>query len=184
MLNLAKQHEWELDEDAVAQHPVQRNCLSVISQLCDIDATKVGGAVDGCGVVSWALPLRALATGYARLATADGPAQAVVSAMTTHPDLVAGKRRLCTALMQAYPGKIITKVGAGGVYGASVLDEGLGIAIKVLDGDAKAASVALLTVLSDLGINAQQAEGLTRFASPVILNTNREVVGRYEAVRN
>ena len=184
MLSLAKFHGWELAGYADADHPVQRNCLSVVSRLCDIDADAVGGAVDGCGVVSWAVPLRALATGYARLAPADGSTQAVVSAMTAHADLVAGKRRLCTALMQAYPGRVLAKVGAGGVYGATVLDEGLGIAVKVLDGDAKAASVALLTVLSDLGLDPQEADTLARFAHPVILNTNFAVVGHYEAVRN
>ncbi len=67
---------------------------------------------------------------------------------------------------------------------STLLEEGLGIAVKVLDGDAKATSVALLTVLSDLGLAPQEADTLARFANPVILNTNLEVVGQYEAVRN
>ncbi len=102
--------------------------------------------------------------------------------MMRNPDLVAGKRRSCTALMQTYPGRVLAKVGAGGVYGATLLDRGLGIAVKVLDGDPRAATVALVAVLDHLGLDTTSSDTLARFAKPVILNTNHEVVGHYEAV--
>ena len=104
--------------------------------------------------------------------------------MMTYPELVAGKRRLCTALMKAYRGQVLAKVGAGGVYGVALLDRGWGVAIKVLDGDSKAAAVALLAVLDSLGLDYRRSTLLSRFAKPVILNTNRQVVGHYSLTRS
>lgn len=184
MLALAKFHGWNQDGYECDDHPVQQRCRSVIADWFALPMSDVHGAVDGCGVISWAVPLKGLATGYAKLAGADEPMRAVVRAMTEHPDLVAGKRRLCTTLMRAFPGKVLAKVGAGGVYGAALLDRGLGIAIKVLDGDSKAASVALTAVLSELGLELNEAGEWARFVHPVIVNTNRRIVGRYEAVRS
>ncbi len=182
MLSLAKFHGWDETGYAVEGHPVQEKCRLTISTWFGLAPGDVCGAVDGCGVVSWAVPVRAIARGYARLANADPPMQKIVSAMVRHPDLVAGRRRLCTELMKAFPGKVLAKVGAGGVYAATLLDQGLGVAIKVPDGDSKAAAVALLAVLDHLGLDVGSEAALSRFAKPVILNTNHEVVGHYEAV--
>ncbi len=182
MLSLAMFHGWDTRGYAVESHPVQQRCRSVISQWFELPANDVRGGVDGCGVVSWAVPLRALATGYARLADADGSMKSIVSAMMRHPDLVAGKRRSCTAIMEAYPARVLAKVGAGGVYAATLLDQGLGVAVKVVDGDARASTPALLAVLDHLGLDTASSDTLSRFAKPVILNTNGEVVGHYEAV--
>ena len=106
----------------------------------------------------------------------------IVSAMMSHPDLVAGKRRLCTALMNAYPGEILVKVGAAGVYGAALMERGLGIAIKAVDGDPRAAAVALLHVLEGLGVDPPPSAVLADFARPVVLNTNLLPVGHYEPI--
>lgn len=179
MLALAKLHGWTEEGYEVAGHPVQDRCRSAIGQACGVPERAIGAAVDGCGVVSWSLSLRAMAAGYARLSHADGAMGEIVTAMTTHPDLVAGKRRLCTALMGAYPGRIVAKVGAGGVYGAALIEERLGIAIKVIDGDHIAAAVALLAILDRLGLQPPAASVLPEFARPIILNTNRKIVGSY-----
>lgn len=180
MLVLAKHRGWDSENYAIEGHPVQERCRSAIATLCGVPSSTLGAAGDGCGVVSWALPLRAMATGYARCARSSGAMRQVVAAITKHADLVAGKRRLCTALMRAYPGEMLAKVGAGGVYCAASIEAGLGIAIKAIDGDHRAAAVALVEVLHQLGLAAAPASRLPEFARPVILNTNGEVVGRYE----
>jgi L-asparaginase II len=97
--------------------------------------------------------------------------------MVSHPDLVAGAGRLCTVLMAAFPGRVLAKVGAEGVYGAALLDEGLGIALKVEDGNAWACNVALLAVLEQLGLDIASAPTLRKFARLPILNTRRDEVG-------
>jgi L-asparaginase II len=97
--------------------------------------------------------------------------------MTGHPDLVAGRDRLDTELMRAYPGAIVTKVGADGVWGAALLRRGLGLAVKVEDGHVRASMVALLAVLDQLGLDPHPSEILPRFASQTIVNTRGLSVG-------
>ena len=181
MLAVAMSHDWTRNGYEQLEHPVQQRCLAILSEWCGIATDQVGATVDGCGVISWAVPLRAIAAGYARIAADTGPMRDIVSAMTTHPELVAGTRRLCTGVMQHYPGGILAKVGAGGVYAAALLDRCLGIAIKVLDGDSRAAAVALMAVLEQMGVTPNPSETLARFATPVILNTNKAIVGHLES---
>lgn len=131
-------------------------------------------------MLCFALPLRALAVGYAHLARREGAAAQVVDAMRARPDLVAGRRRLCTAIMRAQP-NVLAKVGAEGVYGAALLDRGWGIAIKVEDGNTRAAGVCLLAVLDALGVKPSARTALPRYAEPPINNTRGDVVGALRA---
>jgi L-asparaginase II len=97
--------------------------------------------------------------------------------MMAHPDLVAGQQRLCTAVMQAYPGEVVAKVGADGVYGAGLPRRGLGVALKVEDGDNRSAMVALVAILAQLGLEPDPRECLARYAAFPVPNTRDEVVG-------
>ena len=180
MLALAQHRGWNKNDYGLVEHPVQQRCRVAISEWCGVPHGDLGVSVDGCGVISWVLPLRALAAGYARLANASGAARHIVAAMTSYPDLVAGKGRLCTALMRAYPGEIVAKVGAGGVYGVGLIGKRMGVAIKAMDGNYRAAAVGLLAVLSQLGLEPAPESTLPDFSRPVILNTNGESVGHYE----
>jgi L-asparaginase II len=74
--------------------------------------------------------------------------------MLAHPELVAGEGRPCTELMRAFPGRVIAKVGAEGVYSALVMDRQVGVALKVADGHTQAAVFALHAVLGELGLGA------------------------------
>jgi len=80
--------------------------------------------------------------------------------MLRHPDLIAGSGRPCTDMMRAHPGRVLTKVGAEGVYSALVIPESLGIALKVEDGNSEAAALAVAAVLTQLGVKPQP-ESLT-----------------------
>jgi L-asparaginase II len=135
--------------------------------------------VDGCGVVTFQVPLERMAAAFARLGTdQDAAAARVRGAMLAHPDLVAGRYRLCTEVMRAYAGEIVAKVGADGVYGAALPRRGLGLAIKVEDGDARANMAALVAVLEQLGFARRPA--LARFARFPLPNTRDEIVGAVE----
>lgn len=183
MLALARHRGWPTAGYERPDHPVQTRCRESVARWTGVPADALGEATDGCGVVAFALPLRAMATAYARLgtSTSDAPRR-VVRAMTAHPDLVAGTGRPCTALMQAYPGRLVVKVGAEGVYGAALPDQGIGIGIKVEDGHAWAAVVALIAILDSLDLEPPPATLLAPFARPVIRNTRGVSVGALEAV--
>jgi len=178
MLALARHHGWPTAGYNAAGHPVQDRILDVMSEYADLEPDAVGQAVDGCTAVTFALPLRNMALSFARLVASRDPApRRVVHAMVSRPDLVAGHGRLCTAVMAAYPGQVLAKVGADGVYGAAVMDRGLGIALKVEDGNWRACNVALVAVLEQLGLTPSPSQTLARYATVPVRNTRRQDVG-------
>jgi L-asparaginase II len=163
MLALARHHEWPTEDYHRLAHPVQQRCLDEVSRWTGVSRDEIGTAVDGCGVVCFALPLRNMALAYARLTVAEfgsrmggahltSPQSAIVEAMLRHPELIAGERRPCTELMRAHPGRVIAKVGAEGVYCALLMGERLGVAVKIEDGHGPAAALAIAAVLDQLGV--------------------------------
>lgn len=183
MLALALHHGWPTRGYHEPAHPVQRRCKLVVAHWSGLPESDVPEAVDGCGVVTFAMPLRALALSYARLGASDQAApRRVAQAMMTHPDLVAGQGRPCTALMGAYPGRVLAKVGAEGVYGAALLEERLGVGLKVEDGHTWAAVVALWAVLEQLGLEPPPRVRTPMFAEVPVRNTRQETVGSLRAV--
>jgi L-asparaginase II len=168
MLALARHHGWPTEDYHKLSHPVQQRCLEAVSQWTDVAIDQIGTGVDGCGVACFALPLRNMAIAYARLGTSR-----VVEAMLRHPELIAGERRPCTDMMRAHPGRVITKVGAEGVYSALLVERRLGVALKVEDGHGPAAALALAAVLDQLGLRPQPATLVER----PNFNTRGERVG-------
>jgi L-asparaginase II len=151
MLLFAKASGWPLDGYWRPDHPVQRLALETVSALTDHPIEEIATATDGCGVVTFGMPLRGLATAFARLAdppaVADRPLRDALvrirDAMMLHPELVAGEhRRLDTALMRSLPGVVVSKGGAEGVQAVGLLagatgrgSEPTGVALKIEDGD-------------------------------------------------
>lgn len=151
MLALARSHGWPTAGYEREAHPVQARCLEAIAEWSGQPAETIRLAVDGCTAVCHGLPLAAMALAYARLGASDDPAaRRIREAMMAHPGLVGGAGRLCTDLMAAYPGLILAKVGADGIYGAALPEARLGLALKVEDGDMRSARPALLAVLRQL----------------------------------
>jgi L-asparaginase II len=186
MLALAHVMEWPTAGYHHAWHPVQQRMLDEIARWSELPSDDIVTAVDGCGVVTFALPLNALAGAFGRLArSARGgttPAGRIVRAMVASPEFAAGTGRLCTKLMQATGGRVFAKVGAEGVYAAGVPGAELGIALKVEDGARRAAEPALIAVLRTLGLLPDQAFAeLEGYAHPDIRNTRDEVVGTIRA---
>jgi L-asparaginase II len=167
MLALAKHHGWPTEFYTRVEHPVQQRCIAAVSRWTEVPAREIGVAVDGCGVACFALNLRSMARAYARL---EGP---ILEAMTMHPELIAGEGRPCTEMMRAHPGRVVTKVGAEGVYSALLTREGLGVALKVEDGHSLASALALAAVLAELGLRPQPASLMAR----PIANSRGETVG-------
>jgi L-asparaginase II len=174
MLALARHHGWPAEFYTRLEHPVQQRCLAEVSRWSGVPVERVGTAVDGCGVVCFALPLKNMAWAYAKLGTRDGEwGTGIVEAMLRHPELIAGVGRPCTEMMRAHPGRLIAKVGAAGVYCGLLTQEEWGIALKVEDGHGEAAVLAMVAALSELGLRPQP-EALR---SLPIVNTREETVG-------
>jgi L-asparaginase II len=167
MLALAKHHGWPTEFYARIEHPVQQRCLKSVAAYTDVAPGDLGVAVDGCGVACFALPLRNMALAYTRL---DGP---ILEAMLLQPDLIAGTGRPCTEMMRGHPGRVVTKVGAEGVYSALLVREGLGVALKVMDGHSLASALAIAAVLTELGLRPQPSSLIRK----PITNSRGETVG-------
>jgi len=153
MLAGAVARGWEPGRYTSPDHPLQAVVTDTLVGLAGAPVEHLG--VDGCGVPVHALPLRALATAYARLGTRaatgeEGPA-AVVEAVRRHPFMLCGTGQLDTVMLEATGGRVLSKVGAEAVYGAVRLDTGQGLALKVLDGAPRARGAALVSLLQALG---------------------------------
>jgi L-asparaginase II len=177
-------------------HPIQRDILAVFSEIADLDESPLT-AVDGCSAPTFGVPLRSLALGFARLA---GPRQKldsemaeavkrIVAAMTTHPEMVGGTKGVFdTDLMRVMRGRAIAKVGAESVYAVGVLPcqrfaRGLGIALKIEDGTARARHPAVVEVLRQLGLlNDRELSALKDYHTPPVKNHRQHVVGEMRAV--
>ena len=190
MLALAHHHGWEPEGYERAGHPVQERIARSVMAWTGASPDEIRLGVDGCTVVCFALPLARMAAAYARLAAGTSPAAARIrDAMLRHPGLVAGVRRPCTEIMEAWPGEIIAKVGAEGVYSAALPRLGVGVALKVESGDARAAPIALVAVVRQIlerlapGLAAEfPVARLAPYTAPEIRNTRGAVTGVLRAV--
>ncbi len=189
MLALARHHGWPTQDYTEIGHPVQQRCLEEVARWTGAPERSIGLAVDGCGVTCFALPLRAMALAYARLGARriggqgsearEAAADRLVRAVTADPFLIAGQARLCTDLVAASGGRVVAKVGAEGVYSAALPEMGLGVTVKVEDGDFRSSGPALLAVLDQLAPGVAPVSDEWR--TPAVRNTRGMVVGRMEA---
>ena len=183
MLALARHHGWATEGYNKSGHPVQQRIMQEMVRWTGLDESEIGQGVDGCTAVTFAIPISRMALALTRLVESDGePERTVVSAMTENPELASGRNRLGTALMQAYPGELVVKVGAEGVYIAALKERGLGIGLKVEDGDSKASMTALVRVLDQFGLDPLPSTVVPHFAEMAVLNTRDEPVGHTRTV--
>jgi L-asparaginase II len=182
MLARAYSSEWPAVGYERREHPVQRDILREVSRWAGVSEPAIGQAVDGCGVVEFALPLEAMARAYARLAddarrSLELPSR-IVHAMQTRPFLIGGSDRFDSALIEATEGRVISKIGAEGVHSVAIIDDGIGIAVKVEDGAQRAQYPAVIRVLQHFGaLPADLPPRLAEYMPRVLRNTRGEVVG-------
>jgi len=168
MLALCRARGWSLEGYRLPQHPVQRGCLAEVAAAAEVDPATIPTAIDGCGVVTFALTLERMARAFARLESLDAGAR-VAAAMRAHPELIRGPLAADTRLMRALPGWT-AKGGAEGLLCASGPD-GLGVALKCADGGSRGLERALDSFLASLGVDLPEAGPET------VRNSRGEAVG-------
>lgn len=178
------------------ENPIQQAILETVSQFTETPRNEIPIAVDGCAAPNFALSVRVMAKSFLKLVFPPADfdenlreaCRRIVTAMMNYPELVGGTDRLDTLLMQAARGKFISKIGAEGVWLCGILPspaykKGLGIAMKIEDGDDKRArAVISVEVLRQLGIF--DAKTLPNISPLPIKNRRGEIVGRVEASFN
>lgn len=169
-----------------AGHPLQEMVREAMEAVTGAAHSADVCGTDGCSIPTYAVPLKNLALGFARLASGQGlgterarAARRILAACMAEPFYVAGTDRLDTRLMKAARGRVMVKTGAEGVYCGAVPELGLGIAIKCDDGASRAAEVAVAAILAKLlADDAGLAGALEDMANPVMRNWNGIEVGR------
>ena len=162
----------------------QTRVRTAVAAACEVDAASLLLGTDGCSAPNFALPLRNLAVGFKNLASADEAAQARVrAAMLAHPLLVSGEGRLDYDLSLAFPGRVVVKGGAEALLLLAFREPALGIAIKVIDGAARALGPILVETLKQLGLidDISQFPTLARYEAPSITNARKLKTGEVRA---
>jgi len=192
MLALALHEGHSIEDYEKPGHPVQKAILQTIADFAGMEPQAVIIAVDGCGVPTFALPVRRAALAYARLVDPrDFPplrqeaCRRVVQAMRSHPEMVGGSTgRLDTELMRRKPNTFVAKAGAEGYFALGISPEegGWGIVIKMEDGSPRGRNPVVMETLYQLGfLNRADLERLSIYYHPSVKNRHSSVVGEVRA---
>ncbi len=190
MLTLAKLLGSPTKGYSSYEHPVQQAWLKRISVLSGINMQDMKWDRDGCGMPAPQMPLDAFAKCWAYFAAPESQEpntaaamKAVLAAIGAHPEMIAGKERCCTAVIQATKGEVIVKTGAEAVFGGVIPKMGMGFALKIDDGATRASDVALGGLLAKLdALTEEQAQVLSPYFNTELKNTQGYTTGEVRAV--
>jgi len=165
-------------------HPLQQAIRTTLAETAGMAPDSMPTGIDGCSAPNYAMPLHKLAHLYARLAQGSNDAQLgsamgiLGDAMMARPDMVSGEHRTDLHWMTAGGGDWVAKIGADAVQAIGVRSAGIGIAIKIADGNSRALHPAVYAVLDQLGLldDARRAL-LERYRQPLIKNARGMVAG-------
>jgi L-asparaginase II len=164
-------------------HPAQRLYLEAFSELLGEDAARLPRGVDGCGLPALALPMAAMARGAARWSAARVATDArriairrLQSAIRAYPDHLSGRGSSTGKIVRASQGRVLLKGGAEGYVVGFVPEEGLGIAVKLADGTARAKMGVFAALLGRLGL-VDAADALAQDVEGIINDSNGQPVG-------
>jgi L-asparaginase II len=202
MLAYAKMRGLPLENYLDIDHPVQQEILTTFAGMCHLSVSEIELGTDGCSAPNFAVPLYNAALGMAHLCDPRGLSEArasacrkITSAMTTHPEMISAYGEFDEQLMRVGAGKIVCKRGAEGYQIVGLLPDvlspgsaGIGIALKVSDGDAARMSIDLvhsarvrpaviLEILRQLGVlSVEQQQALAPFGPVKSVRNHRGLV--------
>ena len=199
-LLLSRLKGWELETYWQPQHPAQAAYRSAVARAYGTIPEKLRTAIDGCGVETYAFPLRQVAQAYALLAdpaavaakdprsALTGPLTRIRDAMLANPEMIGGRHdRLDTSLMKAAEGRVISKAGMEALRGLAILPGARvgtqgkgasGMAVKIEDGDGydRGTWAASVEALRQAGaLDGQALRVLARYHKPTILDPHGRV---------
>jgi len=193
MLALALQLGAPTETYDQVDNPVQVAVQETIARFSGVAFGDLAVGLDGCGVPVFGVSVRAMAIMYARLVMPSQDldedtrraCQRITNAMIKHPEIIGGSTdRLDTEMMRAAGGRLISKVGAEGVYTVGVLPNedwptGLGLALKIEDGDDyRARPTVVIEALRQLGVlHHESLKAVARYARFPVSNRRGDTVG-------
>lgn len=166
-------------------HPLQQEIRGTMESLTGAALGQDNCGVDGCSIPTYAIPLKSLAHGFAKMATGQGleavrakASRRLIDACMAQPFYVAGTGRACTRLMEIAPGQIFAKTGAEGVFVAALPQQGIAMAVKCEDGATRAAEAMIAALLARyFDDDSAEQQTLLRMANRSMKNWNGIHVG-------
>ena len=159
LLMLAQKCGYTLHSYHEEHHNVQQRIIGLLEMMCDYHIAEKDSAIDGCSIPNWSLPLINLALGYAKFGTGEYLAEKtkknahkIMQSVWNNPLMIGGSNRHCSKIAKELKNHAFAKIGADGVYGAAFPEYGLGLAIKIDDGSAKASEVVLNHIMDKIGV--------------------------------
>jgi L-asparaginase II len=168
MIAVCRAKGWPVEGYRLPDHPLQLALLDEVASAAELETSEVATGLDGCGVVCFGLTLERVASAFSRLRRLDG-GDRIAAAMRAHPVLIGGEGATDTELMRAQPGWL-AKAGAEGLMCVASYD-GIGLAVKVADGNGRALRPALAAFGAALGLD------LPAFAEVALRNSHGEQAG-------
>jgi L-asparaginase II len=174
-------------------HPLQQMNRANVAAFGGVSPADVKLGIDGCSAPVFAVPLAAAARIFANVTNRNGAAgvseaqrvaaRRIAAALRAHPEMIGGTKRVDTDVIRVTQGRVLSKVGAEGLWCAGVEGANLGLAVKSEDGTAGAPYWVGLTALRTLGVfsDAEWTE-LAPHMDLVRRNHRKIDVGTYEIV--
>jgi L-asparaginase II len=173
-----------------ADHPVMREVTAAIAAATSYDLSNTPSGTDGCSIPTFAIPLRHLAHAFARVGSGTGlsashadAARRLRAAVAKAPFMVGGTGRFDTRVMQRLGARVFTKVGAEGVFCAALPERGLGVAIKMDDGNNSRASEVVMAAVIEAFVSLDDGDAtfMRSISDMPLKNWNGIEVGRLRA---
>lgn len=190
MISVCRQKGYPVENYYDISHPVQQDALETLSRFAGIDKEEIVIGVDGCTVPVHGIPLYNMALAYARLGNPGelgvnyaSAANRLTNAIVSNPEMISGVKAFCTDLMIAGKKDIVGKVGADGVYCIAIPKKGIGIALKIEDGDMRSCHIAAANVLKQLNLlDEEQCTYLNKYLNSPVFDNYKNKIGEYKAV--
>lgn len=179
MLAVCQQRNWTLNSYLQPSHPVQQLILQKMAEILGMPGEEFISARDDCGAPTYFLQLGQMASLYAHLASGNSlDMERIVRAMVYHPSLISGAGEFDTELMRLTEGELVSKAGAEGIQCIGRVGEGMGLAIKVMDGAKRAKHAVAIHLLKQMGwITPSVSENLAEMFMILGDVTRLEVAG-------
>lgn len=166
ILRACSRKKWDLASYSSPDHPYHNALMHYMKKVLGDSWEPKHVAKDGCGLVTMSFKFSELARLYAQLSR-EKDQDWIWEAMTKHPQLIGGTKRLDSTIMKSCGQNVLAKEGAEGLLGMSVLHpdfpQGLGIVIKLANGyDSQALWQLAYPILMSLGWKIPEPQKLFR----------------------
>ncbi len=192
MLTLARHLGRSLENYPDWEHTVQRKMVEMLSLMSEVPAEQIKHGLDGCGVPSFAIPVRNQALMAAHMTNPEktdlpenvkAACRRVTAAVHAHPLMIGGHETYCTDIIRETGKKLLEKAGANGVGLVGVLGHDMGIAVHIDDGQNGPLAAFTIHLLRFLDVlTDDEVRALDKWANQKVLNARKEVVGYVEVV--